>query len=116
MPRSILVVMLAVSLAFAQAPERYYVVAHVDLMAPFTEEGGKLVSEHASVSRKDAGAVRYEVLVEPGRRNHLTIVSVWVSREAFEKHAALDHTRRFRDQLQPMLGGPLDERLHVLMP
>jgi quinol monooxygenase YgiN len=100
----------------AQAPERYYVVTHVDLMGPFATEGGKLLSEHAAESRRDPGAVRYEVFIEPSRKNHLTLVSVWESRDAFEKHAALAHTVRFREKLQPMLGGPLDERLHVLLP
>jgi len=100
----------------AQAPERLYVVTHVDLMGPFMEEGGKLLSAHAAESRRDPGSVRYEVFIEPARKNHLTIVSVWESREAFEKHSALEHTRKFREKLQPMLGGPLDERLHVLLP
>jgi quinol monooxygenase YgiN len=59
--------------------------------------------------------VRYEVVVEPGRRNHLAIVSVWESRDAFEKHLSIPHTRTFREKLQPMLGGPLDERLHILL-
>ena len=100
----------------AQTPERYYVVTHVDLMGPAAAEGAKLISEHAAESRKDAGSVRYEVFIEPARKNHLTIVSVWESRDAFEKHAALPHTVKFREKLQPMLGGPLDERLHVLLP
>ena len=102
--------------AVAQAPERLYVVTHVDLMGTFAADGGKLVSEHAAASRKDPGAVRYEVFIEPARKNHLAIVSVWESREAFEKHSDMAHTRQFREKLQPMLGGPLDERLHVLLP
>jgi quinol monooxygenase YgiN len=85
-------------------------------MGPVAADGGKLVSDHAAQSRKDPGAVRYEVYIEPNRKNHLTIVSVWESRDAFEKHSALEHTRQFREKLQPMLGGPLDERLHVLLP
>jgi quinol monooxygenase YgiN len=101
----------------AQNPqERLYVVTHVDLMPPFAEEGGKLLSEFAAQARRDPGAVRFEVLVEPARRNHLTLVTVWESREAFDRHLAAEHTRAFRQRLQPMLGSPFDERLHVQLP
>ena len=100
----------------AQAPERLYVVTHVDLMGAFIVDGGKLLSDHAAASRKDPGAVRYEVYIEPARKNHLTLVSAWESRDAFDRHSDLEHTRKFREKLQPMLGGPLDERLHVLLP
>ncbi len=30
--------------------------------------------------------MRYEVIVEPARRNHVAIVSVWESQAAFDKH------------------------------
>lgn len=96
--------------------EQLYVVTHVDLMPPFAEAGGKLLSEFAAQARRDPGAVRYEVLIEPSRRNHLTLVSVWESRAAFDRHLAAEHTRAFRQKLQPMLGSPFDERLHVLLP
>jgi quinol monooxygenase YgiN len=106
----------ATLLAVAQsATDRVYVVTHVDLMPPFIAAGGKLLTDFAVEARRDAGAVRYEVIVEPARRNHITVVSVWESRDLFEKHLAIAHTRAFRDKLQPMLGGPLDERLHVVL-
>ncbi|MEP6961698.1 MAG: antibiotic biosynthesis monooxygenase [Acidobacteriota bacterium] len=115
MARLLLVLCLALSL-YAQPPERIYVVTHVDLMGPSVPDANKLINDHAALSRRDPGAVRYEVYVEPARRNHLTIVSVWDSREAFDKHSDLPHTRTFREKLQPMLGGPLDERLHIILP
>lgn len=97
------------------AQERVYIVTHVDLMPPFAADGAKLLNAFAAEARKDAGSVRYEIYVEPGRRNHITVVSVWESREAFEKHLSIPHTKTFREKLQPMLGAPLDERLHVLL-
>jgi len=54
-------------------------------------------------------------VVEPGRRNHVAIVSVWDSQSAFDKHIGLASTRTFREKIQPMLGGPLDERLHITL-
>jgi quinol monooxygenase YgiN len=114
--RWILLLATVVTMQAQNLPERLYVVTHVDLMPPFAADGGKLLSEFAAQARRDPGALRYEVLVEPSRRNHLTLVSVWESREAFDRHLAAEHTRVFRQKLQPMLGSPFDERLHVLLP
>ncbi|MEP7355179.1 MAG: antibiotic biosynthesis monooxygenase [Acidobacteriota bacterium] len=99
----------------SSAAQRLYVVTHVDLTPPNIASAAKLLNDFAAEARRDPGAVRYEVMVEPDRRNHIAIVSVWESRELFEKHLALEHTKLFREKLQPMLGGPLDERWHVLL-
>jgi quinol monooxygenase YgiN len=114
MTRLIFLFALALPL-LAQPAERVTVVTHVDLMPPFVAEANKLLTDFAAEARKDPGAVRYEIVVEPGRRNHITIVSVWESRDAFEKHLTIPHTRAFREKIQPMLGGPLDERLHITL-
>ena len=88
------------------------VVAHVDVIPPFTAEGRDLLRLLAADSRKDAGVVRFEVFEEVARPNHSTIVAVWKTRKAYEDHLAADHTRASRAKLQPMLGSPFDERLH----
>lgn len=116
MQRLLILLLLAVSLLAQTAQQRVYIVTHVDLMPPTAEDGRKLITQFIAEAMKDSGAVRYEALVEPGRLNHVTLVSVWASREQFEKHLALPHTRQFREKLQPLLGGPLDERLHVQFP
>jgi quinol monooxygenase YgiN len=110
-----LFLILALAVPMLAQSERVYVVTHVDLMPPFVAEANKVLTEFAAEARKDPGVVRYEIVVEPGRRNHLTIVSVWESRDAFEKHLAIPHTKAFREKIQPMLGGPLDERLHIAL-
>ena len=46
------------------------------------------------------------------RANHFTIVEAWQGQSALDAHAAAAHTRQYRDTLQPMAGGPLDERLY----
>ena len=94
-----------------------YVVTHVDIIPGPTglAEPIKLLQEFAADSRKDPGAVRFEVL-QQDRPNHFTIVEVWQSKEAFDAHTAADHTKRFREKLAPRLGSPFDERLHNLLP
>jgi len=103
----------------AQAPgKNVYVVIHVDIAGTpaIVADATKLLREFSADSQKDQGVVRFELLIQDGRLNHFTIVEVWQTREAFEAHAGAEHTKRFREKIQPMLGSPFDERLHSLVP
>jgi quinol monooxygenase YgiN len=91
-----------------------HVITHVDVTPPNTAAAEKILAEYAADTRRDAGALRFEVLQEPARRNHFTMVGVWQDQQAFEDHEGAAHTREFRNRIQPLLGGPLDERLHLL--
>ena len=46
------------------------------------------------------------------RANHFTVIETWRNQKALDAHAAAAHTRQYRDELQPMTGSPLDERVH----
>jgi quinol monooxygenase YgiN len=100
----------------AKGGKSVYVVTHVDVTPNYTADATKLLREFAAESRKDPGVVRYEVLQQDSRANHYTIVEVWQTRQAFETHSAAEHTKRYREKLQPMLGSPFDERLHEMLP
>jgi quinol monooxygenase YgiN len=96
--------------------QRLYVITHVDINGPsLAAEGAKLLQQFATDSVKDPGSVRFELLREPNRINHFTVVEVWQNKEAFETHLALAHTKSFREKIQPLLGSPFDERLHILL-
>lgn len=108
----------AVSPAVAQPAKPVYVITHVDF-AP--QPGGlgealSLLKQYAADSRKDAGCVRFDVLQQDNRGNHLTLVEEWRSRADFEAHTAAEHTKQFREKAHPMMGSPFDERLHSLLP
>jgi quinol monooxygenase YgiN len=94
-----------------------YAVTHVDIAAggPRLETVVAALREFAADSRKDPGAVRFELLQQDGHPNHFLIYEVWRSRKAFDAHLAAEHTKRFREQVQPVLGSPFRERLHKLM-
>jgi quinol monooxygenase YgiN len=101
--------------ALAQEPaphDRIYVVTHVDIVPPSTAAGTKLVQQYVVDSRKDKGIVRIEAGAQVSRLNHISIIEVWQSQKAFDEHEAAAHTRQFRQQIDPMLGSPYDERLH----
>ena len=101
--------------ALAQEPaahDRIYVVTHVDIIPPEKDAGTKLVQQYVADTRKDKGLVRVEAGAEISRGNHISIVEVWQNQKAFDEHVAAAHTRQFRQQIDPMLGSPYDERLH----
>lgn len=96
----------------AASHDRIYVVTHVDLIPPQKDPGTKLVQQYVADTRKDPGVVRIEAGSEISRANHISIVEVWRDRKSFDEHLAAAHTRQFRQQVDPMLGSPYDERLH----
>jgi len=110
--------MLGFALATANAQKPLYVVAFVDIAGagPRLEEAIQLLRGYASDTLKDAGAIRFDVLQQDSRRNHFAVVEVWQNRKTFEAHLALEHTKQFREKIQPFLGSPFDERLHSLLP
>jgi quinol monooxygenase YgiN len=111
-------VLFGLSFAAAQTPgKNVYVVTHVDVAGTpaIVAEATRLLKEFSADSQKDSGVVRFELLIQDGRLNHFTITEVWQSRDAFEAHSAAEHTKRFREKIQPMLGSPFDERLHSLL-
>ena len=104
--------------ALAQEPgghDKIYVVTHVDIVPPSTDAGTKLVKQYVADSKKDKGIVQIEAGAQISRVNHISIYEVWQSQKAFDEHVASAHTRQFRQQIDPMLGSPYDERLHLLL-
>jgi quinol monooxygenase YgiN len=89
------------------------VVTHVDT-APGDRAAG-LLERLAEASRQDEGNVRFDVLQHTMRANHFTVIESWRSQKALDAHAAAAHTRQYRDELQPMTGSPLDERVYRLV-
>jgi len=95
--------------------DRIYVVIHVDAVPNDAASATKMLRQYAEDTRKEKGAVRIEVLVQVDRINHFSIVEVWQDQHAFDAHEAAAHTKQFREQIQPSLGSPFDERLHKIL-
>jgi len=89
------------------------VVSHVDT-APGVQVPG-LLKRLAEASRQEGGNVRFDVLQHTMRANHFTVIETWQSQKALDAHAAAAHTRQYRDELQPMTGSPLDERVYKVV-
>ena len=89
-----------------------HVLTHVDTVPGPQSDGPGLLRRLAEASRTEQNNARFDVLQHAMRANHFTIVEAWQGQGALDAHAAAAHTRQYRDTLQPMAGGPLDERLY----
>jgi len=89
-----------------------YVVTHVDIIPPKKDEGIAATSALAEPGRKERGNLRFEVLQQTSRPNHMTVVEAWRNRRAQQAHATADNMRSYRDGLLPMSGSLYDERLY----
>jgi len=95
------------------AHDRIFVVTHVDIVPTDAAAGTKLVQQYVADSRKDKGLVRIEAGAQISRTNHITLIEVWQNQKALDEHIAAAHTREFRQKIDPTLGSPYDERLHL---
>ncbi len=99
----------------AHAQEPVYVVTHIDLMPNGTPSGVALLKQFVSETAKEKSCVRFEILQQDGRPNHLTLVGIWQDQKAFDMHDSAAYTKEFREKIQPLIGSPWDERLHKLI-
>jgi quinol monooxygenase YgiN len=102
-------------LAQVTKEKELYVVTHIDVTPNYAAETAKQVAQLAVDSRKDTGCVRFEALRSTERPNHFELVEVWRTRHDFEAHEAQEHTKRFREKIQPGLGSPFDERTYNVL-
>jgi quinol monooxygenase YgiN/beta-lactamase superfamily II metal-dependent hydrolase len=86
------------------------VVSHVDVTPD--PRVAVMLRRLAEASRMEDGNVRFDVVQHTMRANHFTVVETWRDQKAFDAHVAASHTRQYRDELQPLTGSPLDERVY----
>ena len=97
----------------AAAPSRgtLYVITHVDVVP--SPQAPDILRRLADASRKDGGNLRFDVVQYTVRPNHFTVVEQWRDQQALDAHVAAAHTLQYRDELQPLTGSPLDERIYT---
>lgn len=100
----------------ASAPGRgtLYVITHVDVVP--NPQAPDILKRLADASRKDAGNLRFDVVQYTVRPNHFTVIEQWRDQAALDAHAAGAHTLQYRDEVQPLTGSPLDERIYTAVP
>ena len=93
-----------------------HVVTFVDITPDNRVNGTALVKQFVADSRKDSGVTRAELLAQTNRPNHLVMDFVFENQAAYERHVAAAHTKEFHGKLIPIIGSPLDERPHYIVP
>ena len=86
------------------------VVSHVDVNQD--PKVPVMLRQLAETSRKEPGNLRFDIVQHTMRANHFTVVETWRNKEALDALVAAAHTRQYRDDVQPMTGSPLDERVY----
>lgn len=85
------------------------VIAHVDV-AP-NPAVAPMLTRLAQASRQEAGNLRFDVLQHTMRGNHFTVIETWRDQAALDAHTTAAHTKQYRDEVLPLTGSPLDERV-----
>jgi quinol monooxygenase YgiN len=88
------------------------VVSHVDIGGGGSIDVPGLLRRQADASRAEPGCLRFDVTQHMLRANHFTVVEVWSDQQALDRHVAAGHTKQYRDDVQPVSGSPLDERVY----
>jgi quinol monooxygenase YgiN len=88
------------------------VVSHVDIGGGGQLDVPALLRRLAEASRAEPGCLRFDVTQHVLRANHFTVVEVWSDQQALDRHVAAAHTKQYRDEVQPVSGSPLDERVY----
>jgi quinol monooxygenase YgiN len=89
------------------------VVSHVDVTP--NPQVPIMLKRLAEASRPEQGNLRFDVLQHTMRANHFTVIETWRDQKAFDAHVGTSHTKQYRDELQPMTGSPLDERVYQVV-
>jgi len=88
-----------------------YAVSYVEVAPAMKDTTSALLRQLAEASRKDPGAMRFEVLQRTVPTNQFMILEVWKDQQALDAHGAAAHTKQFRDKIAPMLIAPIDDRI-----
>jgi len=94
------------------AAEAVVALTHVDLIPTFKDTGIAKVKEFAEQSRGANGNLRFDVLTQASRTNHMTVVESWSTAAAKDEHIAKPFVKSFRETLMPMSGSLYDERIY----
>src|SRR5262245_36531456 len=88
-----------------------HVVTHVDVSN--AGAAATLLQGLVEASRRQPGCLRFDVLQHTMRANHFTVIESWATPQAYDEHVAALPTKQYRDQMQPLTGSPLDERVYA---
>ena len=95
------------------AKSRIFVITHVDIDPQFVPDPAvPVLDTFVSDSASDPGVQTFALLSQSPTTNHFHLVEVFANQQAFDAHVSAQHTLDFRNDIQPFIGAPYDERLY----
>ena len=98
-----------VALAQTAADPTVYVVRYIEVTPGSETQGAALVKKLADASRKEAGAMRFEVAERTAPAYQFITFEVWKDQAALDAHNGAAH-KQFLDAAQSALIAPVDDR------
>ncbi len=92
-----------------------YMVSYIDVTSSARGSGTTLMRQLAAASRQEAGIVRYEAFQRSAPSNQFAVIEIWKDQQSYDAHAASAHLKTFRQQIEPLLIAPIDERPYVAL-
>jgi quinol monooxygenase YgiN len=93
-------------------PSAVFVVTHVDVNPPNRPKTEDALKALVEASRKEDGAVEFNVYRPQTALNHFTLFEVWSNANMFEAHGSAPATLAFRQVVAPLIGALYDERIY----
>ena len=108
-----LVPLVAAPPARAQNDPTIHMVTYVDVAPAAKDQAAALLRPLAEASRKDAGNLLFQILQRTAPAHQFVILATWKDQQALDAHSAAAHSKQFRSQTEPLLIGPIDDRLCI---
>jgi len=97
------------------ADSTVYVITYIDVAPASRDADAGLLRQLVAASRKEPGVIRYEAFQRSVPSNQFTIVEIWKDQQSYDAHAASAQVKSFRQQIEPHLIAPIDERPHLAL-
>jgi quinol monooxygenase YgiN len=88
------------------------VMTHIDIIPTALDQGRARIKQLVESSRHQNSNLRFDVLVQTNRPNHMTLIEGWKRPADKNAESAAPGTISYRHDLLPMSGSPYDERTY----
>lgn len=92
-----------------------YVVSYLETSPAGAAKLRAALASFAKAARKESGNTAFIALQRVGAPNYFTVLEAWTDKDAQVTHAGAAGTKAFRDQIEPLLRAPYDERPHAAL-
>ncbi len=94
------------------ATQPIVVMTHIDVIPPTLDQAKARLKQLVDGNRHQHANLRFDVLVQTNRANHMTLIEGWKQFADKDAESAAAETISFRHDLLPFSGSPYDERIY----